>query len=285
MENKVSNMWKSFLPSIVVFALQLAFSYIGMFLVFCLQAHYYTGGGFKKFIQSYYKVVTSTDFNVLVMLVYAVIATVLFSLWYYKKVRDKEKDQPAFAAFQKQPLYFVAGALLLAFGMQYLCTYLSNVVAMLFPDWLSTYEALMDGMGMSDGLTVPLILYTIILGPICEELAFRGLTFTYARRAMNFWGANVVQAFLFAAMHMNPLQAVYTFLFGLVLGYFVEKAGNLSIGICLHICFNAVGVLSGGLAMGGNGPVQFFCILFGSMVATYLGFLLLKRCVTKEENN
>ena len=39
MENKVSNMWKSFLPSIVVFALQLAFSYIGMFLVFCLQAH------------------------------------------------------------------------------------------------------------------------------------------------------------------------------------------------------------------------------------------------------
>ena len=122
MENKVSNMWKSFLPSIVVFALQLAFSYIGMFLVFCLQAHHYTGGGFKKFIQSYYKVVTSTDFNVLVMLVYAVIATVLFSLWYYKKVRDKEKDQPAFAAFQKQPLYFVPGALLLAFGMQYLCT-------------------------------------------------------------------------------------------------------------------------------------------------------------------
>ena len=94
-----------------------------------------------------------------------------------------------------------------------------------------------------------------------------------------------MQAFLFAAMHMNPLQAVYTFLFGLVLGYFVEKAGNLSIGICLHICFNAVGVLSGGLTMGGNGPVQFFCILFGSMVATYLGFLLLKRCVTKEENN
>ena len=125
MEKKVSNMWKSFLPSIVVFALQLAFSYIGMFLVFCLQAHNYTGGGFKKFIQSYYKVVTSTDFNVLVMLVYAVIATVLFSLWYYKKVRDKEKDQPAFAAFQKQPFYFIAGALLLAFGMQYLCTYLS----------------------------------------------------------------------------------------------------------------------------------------------------------------
>lgn len=94
---------------------------------------------------------------------------------------------------------------------------------------------------------------------------------------MPFWAANVVQALLFAGMHMNPLQAVYTFLFGLVLGYFVEKAGNLSMGICLHMSFNAVGVLSGGLALGGNGPMQFFCILFGSMVATYLGILLLNK--------
>ena len=54
MENKVSNMWKSFLPSIVVFALQLVFSYIGMFFVFCLQAYHYTGGGFKEFIHNYY---------------------------------------------------------------------------------------------------------------------------------------------------------------------------------------------------------------------------------------
>lgn len=100
MENKVSNMWKSFLPSIVVFALQLAFSYIGMFLVFCLQAHHYTGGGFKKFIQSYYKVVTSTDFNVLVMLVYAVIATVLFPYGITKKCVIRKKTSRLLQLFR-----------------------------------------------------------------------------------------------------------------------------------------------------------------------------------------
>ena len=73
------------------------------------------------------------------------------------------------------------------------------------------------------------------------------------------------------------LTVFVTWVFIVVLGYFVEKAGNLSMGICLHMSFNAVGVLSGGLALGGNGPMQFFCILFGSMVATYLGILLLNK--------
>lgn len=277
MENKLSNIWKCFLPSVCIFVLQMAISFVGMFFVFCYKAHTYTSGSFSDFFQGYYNAVTSTDFNVDVMLVYAAIAAVLFFFWYYKKVCDKSAKKGAFALLKANPATCIVGVILLSFGMQYLCTYLMNVVSVLFPNWLTQYETLMDGMGLSESLTLPLVLYTVVIGPICEELTFRGLTFSYARRVMPFWTANVVQALLFAGMHMNPLQAVYTFLFGLVLGYFVEKAGNLSMGICLHMSFNAVGVLSGGLALGGNGPMQFFCILFGSMVATYLGILLLNK--------
>ena len=244
MENKLSNIWKCFLPSVCIFVLQMAISFVGMFFVFCYKAHTYTSGSFSDFFQGYYNAVTSTDFNVGVMLVYAAIAAVLFFFWYYKKVCDKSAKKGAFALLKANPATCIVGVILLSFGMQYLCTYLMNVVSVLFPSWLTQYETLMDGMGLSESLTLPLVLYTVVIGPICEELTFRGLTFSYARRVMPFWAANVVQALLFAGMHMS---------------------------------FNAVGVLSGGLALGGNGPMQFFCILFGSMVATYLGILLLNK--------
>ena len=59
------------------------------------------------------------------------------------------------------------------------------------------YETLMEGMGLNDTVTLPLVLYAVILGPVCEEYAFRGLTMRYARRVMPFWTANVVQAVAF----------------------------------------------------------------------------------------
>lgn len=46
MENKLSNIWKCFLPSVCIFVLQMAISFVGMFFVFCYKAHTYTSGVF-----------------------------------------------------------------------------------------------------------------------------------------------------------------------------------------------------------------------------------------------
>ncbi len=178
MENKLSNIWKCFLPSVCIFVLQMAISFVGMFFVFCYKAHTYTSGSFSDFFQGYYNAVTSTDFNVGVMLVYAAIAAVLFFFWYYKESCDKSAKKGAFALLKANPATCIVGVILLSFGMQYLCTYLMNVVSVLFPNWLTQYETLMDGMGLSESLTLPLVLYTVVIGPICEELTFRGLTFS-----------------------------------------------------------------------------------------------------------
>ena len=103
MENKLSNIWKCFLPSVCIFVLQMAISFVGMFFVFCYKAHTYTSGSFSDFFQGYYNAVTSTDFNVGVMLVYAAIAAVLFFFWYYKKVCDKSAKKGAFALLKANP--------------------------------------------------------------------------------------------------------------------------------------------------------------------------------------
>lgn len=273
------------MPSIIILLLQFFLSMAGAFLIFCKLAHDYTAGGYVKFMETLYKSIVSSDFNTGVMLVYAVIVVIAFGLWYRKDLWEKPVEKKSFGGMTEKPAYFIAGVILLAFGMQYLCMYFTNIVAMIFPHWLETYETLMEGMGLTEEVTIPLVLYSVIIGPICEEITFRGLTMGYAKRFSRFWVANIIQAILFAGMHMNPLQSSYTFLVGLVFGYFVHRAGNLWMGIILHITFNAMGVLGNSLIVGGTNPITFCLILFGSMVATYIGFELIYRNIPASVNN
>jgi hypothetical protein len=230
-------------------------------------------------------IMTSAAFSVDVSIIYAVIAIVLFGIMYRKERQTQEQRTTVRELLQQHPILLVVGIVLFALGMQYLCNYLISVIAMLFPSWLETYETLLDGMGLDDTATLPLILYSVLLAPICEELAFRGLTFANAKKIMPFWAANVVQALLFAGMHMNPLQASYTFVFALFLGYFMEKSGNLLLPMLVHLVFNGIAVLGSALLINSDNPIGFFLILFGSMVACYIGFEMIVRGLPRREQS
>ena len=143
--------------------------------------------------------------------------------------------------------------------------------------WLEVYEQLMENIGLTDEgtLSIPLILYTVLLGPICEELTFRGLTFGYARRFTSFLPANIIQALLFGLLHGNMLQGTMAFCFGLVLGYIYEETQSITLLCILHMIFHTIGVFGGLLIYQANGPVTFFVCFLGGMIATYAGVLLL----------
>ncbi len=286
MGKKVSDFFKCILPCIIIFALQAYLTYAGMFVLFCVLAHNYKGGGLLNFMKQYADLSMSTDFLVNVMMVYTVVAVVLFGIWYYLVFLPKQREKKGIAVLTEKPLAFGAGIVLLAFGMQYLCVYGINILTRIFPQWMQTYETMLERMGLSgDTLTVPIVLSTVILAPICEELAFRGITMGYAKRNMTFWFANIIQALLFAGMHMNPMQGVYAFFMGLLLGYLVNKSGSIVMGIILHMAFNTIGVLGNYLIVSGSNPVQLFLILFGTMAATYFGFVLIDKNIPKKVNN
>ena len=88
-----------------------------------------------------------------------------------------------------------------------------------------------------------MLLYSVLLAPVCEELIFRGTTMHLARRALPFWLANTMQALLFGLFHMNWIQGIYAFALGLVLGYVCEKGGSIYYSILLHILFNLWGTV------------------------------------------
>lgn len=283
MSDRGKNFGKCILPSILILVAQNVLALGGAFFVFCKMAHDYKSGSYFDFMEKVMKAITSTDFNVGVMLAYSVIGVTCFMLW-YKKVFLQEKSMKfSISSMTQKPAYFLPGVVLFAFGMQYLCTYVMNILAVLFPHWLEQYENILEGAGLTGDITLPMLLYAVLLGPICEELAFRGLTMGYAKRFMSFWAANTVQAILFAGMHMNPLQGAYTFVVGLAFGYFVHRCGNLWMGILLHIAFNAFGVFGNALIRGGSNPVEMFFILFAAMVGTYLGFIMINRNIPETE--
>lgn len=282
MEDKRNNFLKCILPSIVILGLQLFITWAAVFFLFVKKAHTYTNGGYRAFLKEISETVMSSAFNSAAMLVYAIVAAVLFYFWYRHAFVEKEKTVFHFSNLTTKPLHFGVGIVLLTVGMQYLCVYLMQALAMVFPQWLLTYESMLEGVGLTEEITVPLLLYTVFFGPICEELAFRGLTFKYAKRFCGFWTANIIQAVLFAGMHMNPMQGIYTFFMGLLFGFLVHKSNSVWMGVILHIAFNGVGVLANQLLVMGTKPWEVFAIMFFSMVATYFGFSLVEKNVPQK---
>lgn len=92
-----------------------------------------------------------------------------------------------------------------------------------FPELAQPVRKLMETAGLDSDIGLFMFIYAVILGPVCEELVFRGVTMRLVRRALPFWAANLMQAVLFGIFHMNWIQGIYAFVLGLVLGWICEK--------------------------------------------------------------
>ncbi len=87
------------------------------------------------------------------------------------------------------------------------------------------------------------VLRVVLVGPVVEELFFRGLVLWLSGLVIPFFAANIVQALLFGVYHMNLVQGIYAFLLGLLMGYIKKCTGSLIPCILFHIAFNMTGLL------------------------------------------
>lgn len=82
-----------------------------------------------------------------------------------------------------------------------------------------------------------------VLGPICEELVFRGVFYGSFRRSGHIVGAMVLQALLFGLFHGNLNQFSYAFLIGIAMAAMVEASGTILSSIMMHIMINSFNVI------------------------------------------
>ena len=82
-----------------------------------------------------------------------------------------------------------------------------------------------------------------LITPVLEELLHRGVVYGRLRRMIGLWPAVIVSALIFAALHFNIVQFVYTFLIGIVLALFVEKSGRLYPAVIAHMAANILAII------------------------------------------
>jgi membrane protease YdiL (CAAX protease family) len=105
--------------------------------------------------------------------------------------------------------------------------------------------------GQSSSAWVIAILRGCLLVPIFEEVFFRGLLLSWLNRHMRFVPALLVQAALFAAMHVYPVVFPYTILFGITAGYVRRATGSTISTVLMHVMNNVV-LLTLGLHLFGH---------------------------------
>ena len=111
-------------------------------------------------------------------------------------------------------------------------------------------EPLVDEMMNALPLSIELVC-VCGLGPLCEELLFRGYVMQ-ALRTHGDWFAVTVSALLFGLMHGNVEQIPFAFIVGLALGWLLVMTDNIWLCVAVHFANNAVSCLSEYLTAGMN---------------------------------
>lgn len=283
--NRSQYVWGMIAPLIIMFIVQFAVEFFTVEVLFVYRIGSYNSGSYFELVSKIMNDVFSGTTNAAVSISYAVICIVLFGYSYFTRFSNKEKLVHPFRNLTSNVWLMLAGLIILAFGMQYVCLYVSNAVAMIRPDWYEEYQKLLDVAGLVDNINILMGLYACIFAPICEEVAFRGLVFSNAKKVMPTALAIVVQAALFGAFHQNMFQASYTFIVGLGLGYVMYKYNNLVAVIGIHIIYNVIGTfVNEYLPTGGSSFAGFFAWLLGSLIVTYIGVLILKKAAPEVNN-
>lgn len=100
---------------------------------------------------------------------------------------------------------------------------------------------------VSLGLTPFIVISSILLSPIIEELVFRKIMFSSLEKMVGFWPSAVVSSVLFAVSHYNTSASLGYILLGIVWCRAYRKSGNLGVVVIAHMIFNALALLIGGL--------------------------------------
>jgi membrane protease YdiL (CAAX protease family) len=85
-----------------------------------------------------------------------------------------------------------------------------------------------------------LTVFVAVIGPVIEEIFFRGFAYKAFRSRFGAGVAMVASAALFSAMHLNIVALVPVFFLGIYLAYLYEKTGSLVPSITAHMAHNIV---------------------------------------------
>ena len=140
--------------------------------------------------------------------------------------------------FHKIKISSVLMIILFTYLMMPLTTVI-NAISMLFVD--NTVMQMSSSVLQMPAAVMVLIMG--VVGPVSEEVVFRGVVLNGYKRSGNAFRAILFSALLFGLMHMNFNQAAYAIFLGIVMAVLVETTGSLWSSIVFHMTVNIQNVL------------------------------------------
>jgi membrane protease YdiL (CAAX protease family) len=150
----------------------------------------------------------------------------------------------AFAALGFGPArlrdFFIWGAVVLvsALVLRQLVAVFQQVTGR--PVQVPAYDIMSWGL---DDLGLPgMLLLAAVLAPLAEEVAFRGVLFSWFRRRLSFLLAAVLQALPFGLLHIQLEHVLYATLLGVMLALARERGRSLWVPVAIHVVINTIAV-------------------------------------------
>ena len=120
----------------------------------------------------------------------------------------------------------------------------SAIVVSLLPIPDSVMSKYADAMSTISHVTPLDFVMVCLLGPLVEEMIFRGIIYKHLRICMPEYPAIILQAVIFAVLHEGSIVWVaYALVGGLLMGYIAMLTGSIRASIATHVAFNLVSFL------------------------------------------
>lgn len=218
--------------------LMLSFAYgmIAFFVAFQSAGRTMDTGAVQEGIQYAMGLLTKGWMMILITLLCDMVLMAGFGTWYYFRERQYPFRPNYKSAFSLKNIGYI---IVMGVLGQYASNLIATLTGVLIPSAMDSYEDLAQNFNLSTASPVLMILAVCIVGPIAEELVFRGMIFGKLRRAFSFWPAAIISGIMFGVFHMNIMQGVYASVLGVLLAYVYEKTQTIFGSIFFHIVFNA----------------------------------------------
>ncbi|MCM1259212.1 MAG: CPBP family intramembrane metalloprotease [Roseburia sp.] len=120
----------------------------------------------------------------------------------------------------------------------------NNVLGMVhISDYSASYEQIRETFYIGEFFME--FVAVCLLAPLAEELLYRGIVYKRAKFFFGVWPGILISAVLFGIVHMNLVQFIYAAVFGVLLGFFVEKTGKIHSAAAAHAAANLTSLLRG----------------------------------------
>lgn len=171
----------------------------------------------------------ATNHVLLLSLLTLIIFIPLFEI-YYKKVR---KD------FCKEKIKF--RQLLNVCFLSFLVSFLLNIFFLIINRCVIAH--MISGFKIEDSISITLIVSTGIVGPIIEEILFRGIIYNELKYAFTLKSSKIISSIIFAILHPSLFQKIYAFIIGYLIVTIYENKKNLILPIVFHITCNTISLI------------------------------------------